>query len=1062
MTENLSELKNQTKTMSIYESAVRKPVTTALIFVAIAIFGLFSLERLSIDLYPKIETSNIMVVTSYSGASASDIENNVTKTLENTLNGLSNLKHVISQSKENVSIITLQFNEGIDIEVATNDVRDKLDAVSNFLPDDADNPMIFKFGTDDIPVTMLSIQAKESTMALSKILEDKVTNALARIDGVGAVSVMGTVKREIQIYCDPAKLEAYHLSIEAISQIIGAENRNVPAGLIDLGNKTNSIRVQGEFADARELSQIVIASVNGRNVYLRDVARIEDSHAENEQETYNNSVRGAMVMVNKQSGANSVEISKAIQKAIPEIQATLPTDVKLGTIFDTSDNIVNTINSLNNTILITFIIVMLVVLFFLGRWRATFIIGLTIPISLMASFIYLMASGNTLNIISLSSLSIAIGMVVDDAIVVLENVTTHIERGSYPKQAAVHGTNEVGISVIASTMTMLAVFLPLTMIQGLTGILFRQLGWIVSIIMIISTLAALSLTPMLCSQILRKDKKQGLMKKKSAIERFLDMVDHRYEQLLNWCVRHRMLTVFGAFFIFLLSLMITPLLKTEFFPQADNAYIQVQAEYPVGTGVDLPREFSAHLADRLRKEIPEINRTAYSFGQSDVSSMFSAMQDNGTNIIAFHISLVNRGERKRDMQEIAEQVRQIMSEYPELKTYEISPGGKKGGGMGGQSSVNLDIYGYDFVKTGILAHEFQRLMLENDKCAQANISRKDYVPEYQFIFDRKKLAENGLNSTMAAMSLRNQINGSIASTYREEGDEYNIRVRLAPEFRQSLNDIENFLVYTPQGRGIRFRELGHIEQVYMPPTIERKDRQRVVTVASTAVKGAALSDLVEIAKEKIAQLDIPDGVSYKISGTYEDQQKTFADLGLLMLLIVILVFIVMAAQFESLVDPFVIMFSIPFALTGVILGLVITNTTFSAMSFIGVIMLMGIVVKNGIVLIDYTRLCQERGMSIITSVVRAGRSRLRPVLMTTLTTILGMVPMAIGIGEGSELWRPMGITVAWGLAVSTLITLVIVPTVYAIFAANGMKRRRKKLAKKYANREKKSIVWNSK
>ena len=496
--------------MSIYESAVKKPVTTILIFVAIAIFGLFSLSRLSIDLYPKIETSNIMVVTSYAGASASDIENNVTKVLENTLNGVSNLKHITSKSRENASVITLQFNEGVDIEVATNDVRDKLDAVSNFLPDDVNKPMIFKFGTDDIPITMLSVQAKESTMALSKILEDKVTNALARLDGVGAVSIMGTVKREIQVYCDPAKLEAYNLTVEAVSQIISA-------GLIDLGNKTSSIRIQGEFADARQLNQIVVASVGGRNVYLSDVARVEDTHAENEQESYNNNVRGAMIMINKQSGANSVAISRAVHDALPEIQASLPSDVKLGTIFDTSDNIVNTINSLRDTIAITFVIVILVVLFFLGRWRATFIIGLTIPISLVASFIYLMATGNTLNIISLSSLSIAIGMVVDDAIVVLENVTTHIERGSYPKQAAIHGTNEVGISVIASTLTMLAVFLPLTMIQGLTGILFRQLGWIVSIIMIISTVAALSLTPMLCSQLLQRDKKQGRLQQKRTL-----------------------------------------------------------------------------------------------------------------------------------------------------------------------------------------------------------------------------------------------------------------------------------------------------------------------------------------------------------------------------------------------------------------------------------------------------------------------------------------------------------------------------------------------------------------
>lgn len=654
-------------------------------------------------------------------------------------------------------------------------------------------------------------------------------------------------------------------------------------------------------------------------------------------------------------------------------------------------------------------------------------------------------------------------MVVDDAIVVLENVTTHIERGSYPKQAAIHGTNEVGISVIASTLTMLAVFLPLTMIQGLTGILFRQLGWIVSIIMIISTVAALSLTPMLCSQLLQRDKKQGRLQQKLfvPIERFLDSVDRAYERFLNWTVRHRTVTIVSAFIIFAASLMMTPLLKTEFFPQSDNGYIQIQAEYPVGTGVNLPRAFALRMIDSWEKEIPEIDRTSFSVGQAEASSMFAAMQDNGTNIITFHIGLTGRNERKRSMNEVADQIRTMLDDYPEIHSYKVTPGGS-GGGMGGQPTVNLDIYGYDFNKTGDLAERFSRLMKEDARCAQATISRKDYVPEYQFVFDRTKLAENGLNSTTAAMFLRNRVNGRVASTYREEGDEYDIRVRLAPEFRRSLRDLENILIYTPQGKGVRLGELGKIEELYTPPTIERKDRQRVVIVASTAVKGAALSDLVEVAKEKIAQLEIPDGIDYKISGTYEDQQKTFADLSTLMLLIVILVFIVMAAQFESLVDPFVIMFSIPFAFTGVIVGLIITNTTFSAMSFIGLIMLMGIVVKNGIVLIDYTRLCRERGMGILSAVVQAGRSRLRPVLMTTLTTILGMVPMAIGIGEGSELWQPMGVTVAWGLSVSTLITLIIVPTVYAVFASNGMRRQRRLLAKKYAKKENKSRVWNRK
>ena len=438
--------------MSLYEGAVKKPIMTSLCFLAVVIFGLFSLSKLPIDLYPDIDTNTIMVMTAYPGASASDIENNVTRPLENTLNAVSNLKHITSRSSENMSLITLEFEFGNDIDVLTNDVRDKLDMVSSQLPDDVENPIIFKFSTDMIPIVLLSVQANESQAALYKILDDRVVNPLARIPGVGTVSISGAPQREIQVYCDPNKLEAYNLSIETISSIIGAENKNIPGGNFDIGSETYALRVEGEFDDSRQLADIVVGTHNGANVFLRDVARIVDTVEERAQETYNNGVQGAMIVVQKQSGANSVEISRKVEEALPRLQKNLPSDVKLGVIVDTSDNILNTIDSLAETVMYALLFVVIVVFLFLGRWRATLIICITIPLSLIASFIYLAITGNTINIISLSSLSIAIGMVVDDAIVVLENVTTHIERGSDPKQAAVHGTNEVAISVIASTL----------------------------------------------------------------------------------------------------------------------------------------------------------------------------------------------------------------------------------------------------------------------------------------------------------------------------------------------------------------------------------------------------------------------------------------------------------------------------------------------------------------------------------------------------------------------------------------------------------------------------------
>lgn len=1036
--------------MSIYKTAVNKPITTMLAFVALAILGIFSLTKLPIDLYPEFETNNIMVITSYPGASSSDIENNVSRPLENVLNAVSNLKHITSKSNENISIITLTFNEGTDINIATNDVRDKLDIVTNQLPEDANKPMLFRFGADDIPIVILSVEAKQSTRALEKILDNDVKNTLGRIDGVGGISFMGPVKREIQVYCDPIKLEAYHISVDQISRMIMAENRTLSAGLLDIGKQTSALRVEGEIKDPKELEDMVITSVNGQNIYLRDVAKVEDSEAERSQEVYNNGSRGAMIVINKQSGANSVKIATAIRNELPAIQKMLPPDVKLGVIFDTSDNINKTISSLEETIYITFLVVVLVVLFFLGRWRATFIICLTIPVSLVGSFIYLLASGNTLNIISLSSLSIAIGMVVDDAIVVLENITTHIERGSYPKQAAIHATNEVGISVIASTLTMLAVFLPLTMVGGMTGILFRQLGWIVSIIMIISTVAALSLTPMLSSQLLKRSKVNKLSRSAkifAPIERMLKMFESVYAKTLHYAITHRKTVLLGSVVIFAASILCAPMVKTEFFPMADNSFISLTAELPAGTAVGETRNLAQSLYKEWTKDNHEILTCNYSLGQADADNTFASMNKNGTNILSFNIKLVDPQDRSRSMQEIAESIRQSLKRHPSIKTFQVNAGGNKGG-AGGQPTVDLEIYGFDFQKTDELAQKFKQEMLKFPSCSQVTISREDYVPNFQVDFDRKKLAENGLNVGMASMSLRNQFNGAQAGFFREDGDEYKIMVRLNKESRRSLRDVENTIIYTPQGKGIRLCELGKVREEYMPPTIERKDRQRIVTVSGVVAQGKALSDLVADTKAMMSKEKLPDGINYKVGGTYEDQQKSFGDLGSLLVLIILLVFIVMAAEFESLRDPFVIMFAIPFAFTGVIFGLIMTNTPLSVMSLIGLIMLMGIVVKNGIVLIDYIRLCRERGNGIKNSIIMSGKSRLRPVLMTTSTTVLGLLPMAIGIGQGSEMWQPMGIAVVSGLVVSTLITLILIPTIYTSVLAMDAKKERKRMVKK--------------
>ena len=1032
--------------MSIYQSAVKKPITTALIFVAVAIFGLFSLMNIPIDLIPEIETNTIMVMTSYQGANASDIENNVTKPLENVLNSVSDLKHITSTSKENVSVVVLEFEFGTDIDVATNDVRDKLDMVTSMLPDGVDNPIIFKFGADAIPILLLSVTAEESTPGLYKILDDAVANPLARIGGVGTVSVAGAPQREITIYCDPHKLEAYNIPIETIASVIGAENRNTPAGQIDVGSNTYSLRVQKEFSSAQEMEMLVVGVQNGSPVYLKDVATIKDGLEERSRETFNNGKKGGMIIVQKQSGANSVSISNKVMAMLPNLQKNLPSDVKIDVIVNTSDNIVSTINSLVETIAITFLLVMVVVYLFLGRWRATFIIMLTIPISLLASLVYLFATGNSLNIISLSSLSIAIGMVVDDAIVVLENVTTHIERGSRPKSAAVFATNEVAISVIASTLTMLAVFLPLTMINGMSGVLFRQLGWIVSIIMIVSTIGALTLIPMLCSQMLRLNPHKGKFQRifLDPFHNFLTWLDGAYAKLLKWCARNRKTTIFASFALFLFVVVGGgALVKTEFFPASDNGRISITVELPMGTRQEITRDLALELVNKFMTKYPEIVTCNVSEGASSSSaSAFEMMQSSGTHAMSFNINIGSVEDRERGLYEICDMMRNDLAEYTQIRTFQVVAGGQSGG-MGGEPTVDVELYGYDFNATDKAALMVEQGFRSIPGVKQVNISRDEYTPEFQVDFDREKIALNGLNTSTVSTYLRNRINGVTASYFREDGEEYDINIRYAPEFRTTVEDIENILIYNAMGQGIRLRDLGEVKEILTPPAIERKDRERLVTVSAVVPNGMAMSDLVSATNSFMDKTALPMGISWQLGGTYEDQQETFGDLIMLMALIIILVFIVMAAQFESLTYPFVIMFSIPFAFVGVIMGFVVTGQPLNVMSMIGLIMLMGIVVKNGIVLIDYIILCRERGMGIVHAIVTSGRSRLRPVLMTTMTTVLGMVPMAIGTGEGSEMWRGLGTCVAWGLSVSTLITLVIVPVMYAVFAGNGLKKKRK-------------------
>ena len=954
-----------------------------------------------------------------------------------------------------MSLVTLEFNYGTDIDIATNDVRDKIDMVKSNLPDEVSNPIIFKFSMDMIPVVIYSATAKESVNSLYKILDEKVANPLNRVSGVGAVTIAGAPQRQVQVNVSPAKLEAYNLTVEQIANTIQMENMNVPAGSFDVGSQTYALRIESEFKSSDQLLDIVVGNRGGANIFLRDVATVNDTIQARIQETYTNGVKGATIVVQKQSGANTVSIAKKIGEEIPKLQKTLPPDVELSLIMDTSTFIEDSIGNLTETILLAIVFVIIVVVFFLGRWRATFVVIIAIPISLIVSFIYLMVTGGTLNIISLSSLSIAIGMVVDDAIVVLENITNHIERGSMPKEAAVYATNEVGIAVMASTLTIVAVFFPLTMVTGLAGVMFGQLGWMVTIMIVTSLVVALSLTPMLCSQLLRQTHTQGKLFDKlyAPIKNMLDKLDHFYSRIVNKAVRNRWKTL-GLTFLLFIAIMIPAMqfIKFDFMPASDNSMIAASVYLPTGTRMEVSRATAMKIDSILEKNYSEIRVRSFSVGQADENNTYAAMQENSTNLISYRLRCKDLEDRGRTIYEISDALRKDLANMPELYKFVVTPGGG-GGGMGtGASTVDVEIYGFDLDVTDRIANEMKRRLSNVEGLRDLIFSRQDYRTEYQIVFDREKLAENGLNSVTAATFVRNRMAGLITSKFREDGDEYDIVVQFDEKYRQSLDEVKNITVLNAMGQPVKIMELGKVIETQTLPQVDRQNRQRIIKVQGSLFN-RALSEVVADVNTQIDEMQrdgmIPSEIGISIGGTYEDQQDTNTDLVLLMALCVLLVYIVMAAQFESLTYPFIIVLSLLFGLAGVLLALMLTGQPMSLMAMIGLVMLIGIVVKNGIVLIDYINLNRERGMSIDKAVISAGKSRLRPILMTTATTVLGMIPLAIPRGAGSEMWQPMGIAIVGGLALSTILTLIYVPSLYSIFGANGVIRKRKKFKKMY-------------
>ena len=1017
--------------MKLPEIAVRRPVTTVMVFAAIALLGSVAFFKLNLDMLPDIEPPAVSVITIYPGASAADVESEVTKYLEDQLSTTPDLDRLESKSKDNIAIINCIFNWATDLDVAVNDIREKIDLARPDLADGAEDPFIYKFSSSMVPVLVVTVTAKESSPDLYRIVDKQIADPLKRVSGVGAILYEGGVERQINVHFDREALDAHHLSVQQIRTVLSSENLNLPVGTVKVGKEELQIRVAGRYRNAAEIGNTVIGSDNDAFIRLRDVAEVIDAHDEATQWGWGSGVPGMVMIIQKQSGANTVNVIKAIKERLKTLKTEVPADIEIHEILDTSDHIYSMINNLTKSAAVGGILVIVVCFLFLRRFRPSLVVTLAIPFSIVAAFIGLFTKEYTINVISLMSLAIAVGMVVDDSIVVLENIVRHVDEGKSPKQAAVDGASEVGMAVAASALSMVAVFAPLLLVKGIAGIIFGQLAFTILITILASLFISQTLTPMASSRLLLLQKERKLNPVFVWSERVLNTINGIYAQVLEWGLSHRMITLSTIAIAFVGSLVLIPLVGTEFLPEVDSSEIEVVVELPEGTRGKVTAETAEKILDMFQK-IPEVEASYGLAGQSKKGLLSAMGFEEGTNMARVGARLVPKEERQRSAKEIALKIRPEIDSMPEVEKISVRAiGAIQKLFFGGGRPISIEILGHDIEITNEIAEKIRRIVDATPGAVDVSVSRKKPRPEVLIRLDRDKTASLGLNVALVADALRTNYYGFDDTKFREAGDDFDIELRLKKDQRESIREIGETPITTLTGQTVKLRNIASICEAFGPVEIDRKNRTRVTKVLA-GVHGRVMGDVVRDIREHIASLDLPPGVSIEWGGEVEEQRKAFRDLALLLILGIVLVYMVMAGEFEDFVDPFIIMFSVPFAFVGVIWAFVVTATPLNLMSFIGVIMLMGIVVKNAIVLVDYTKQLRERGMSLNEAVVTGGKTRLRPVLMTSLTTIFGMLPLALSRGEGSEVWNALGITVIGGLLVSGIVTLILVPLVYSL------------------------------
>ncbi len=1011
---------------------VKYPVTTMMFFLAFLLLGLVSLLFLPIDLMPEIEPPAISVITSWPGSAAEDIENKVTKIIENDLSIVNNLDEIQSISQEDLSLITCKFRWGTNLDEASNEIRDRLEFCKRLLPDDAEVPIVFKFSTSLFPIAFFGVTAQESLDKLEEIMDDQMASPLKRIPGVGAVQMIAGKRRQINIHLDVQKLQAYSITREQVEAALASENLTLPAGNLKIGRIDYILRIPGEYEKVREIPDIVIKKDKDSFVYLRDLATVEDGFREPKRLVEINQRSGMLLAIQKRSGTNTVEVLNSCFQELENIKKTLPQDIEISILFDSADFIKNSLRNLGETIFWGALFVLLTTIFFLREIKTSFIIALTIPFSLILAFVFMYVFEYTINVMSLASLAIAIGMVVDNAIVILENIVSHKDRGERIQEAAIFGASEVGLAVSASTLTTVVIFLPLIFVSGISGIMFRQLALIITVVLLSSLLISLTLTPMLASKIL---KNRDISKEKKFFiwsEKIFHSVEDKYSDLLDWVLHHRKTVLFWSFCCFLAAIFLVPMIGSEFVPEEDTGDLSMEFEMPVGTKLEVTEKKAQNISKMLLSLFPkEIKDVFFRVGQSEDGFGAAFGEKEGSHVGLVALKLVKQRQRKLSSKEIGRRIVEKLEKDIDIRKISLDTGNPMDKILlGGNKPISIEIIGHDLLETDTLAHNIKKIMQNTPGAMDVIISRDIGKPELKVVVDRQKASDLGLNMAHIVETLRTYFYGKEVSRYRKGDKEYDIFLRLQDAQRREIVDVLDSSIPLVQGEQVRLDSFASIKEGLGPIKIERKNQERMVIVGASTYQ-RSLGEVMTDIERKIKKIVLPAGIAIQIGGIVKIQRESFRDMSILLALGALLVYMVMASQFESLSHPFVIMFSVPFAFVGVFFFLFLTGTTLNLLSLIGMILLIGVVVNNAIVLVDYTNILRARGFELFEAIKKAGAQRLRPVLITTLTTVFGMIPLALSKGEGSEIWKPLGITVIGGLCVSTLITMILVPVLYS-------------------------------